>query len=138
MNIKIVKLPDHINPDKLIEDEVLRRFEYCPFCNAAREDGHGLPTIQFYEYESWYGYYYGYDEFSFGYHGIKVGFWKKLIDFLNPKEKKRHWAIIKFHCRNCNAEWFSPPFPTHTVDSLDDLELNDFKYINYTTTNKGG
>ena len=128
MNIKISKLPDAINPDDLIEKEICKRFADCPFCGAKYHELYSeeLSEVVRFSTESWYGYYYQCNDFGCSYNGINVGFWKRLKDFFNPKEKKRWWKVEEFYCHKCNAKWWTPPYPTRILDSLDDFELTDF------------
>lgn len=39
-NIKITKLPDILNPNKIAEDKILEKYGTCPFCGEKREYDH--------------------------------------------------------------------------------------------------
>ena len=51
-NIKITKLPDILNPNKIAEDKILEKYGTCPFCGEKREydrrNGRGSPGVSRY------------------------------------------------------------------------------------------
>lgn len=99
-NIKIIKLPDILNPNKIAEDKILEKYGTCPFCGEKREYDHrnGLnsPGVSRYSID-WHG---KYNERDGGIFAC-VRFW----------EKSRRWKYIKFTCYTCGAKWESPTYP---------------------------
>lgn len=98
-NIKIIKPPDMLNPNKIAEKKILEKYGVCPFCGEKRKfDYHnGMNSQGISEYNtSWYGKHDGNsNEFSC------LRFW----------EKDMFWNCKKFECHTCGAKWESPPYP---------------------------
>lgn len=90
--MKITKLPDGLDPNKLIADAVLERNRRCPFCGEDRDyttAGQGV------------------------YSGLSLmWFGKKSRKFEWIPFGDRNWREIHFVCYSCGAKWKSAPFPT--------------------------
>ena len=92
--MKITKIPDSIDPNKLIVKRVDEKLRKCPFCGENRDywdDLHGVMI----SHHSWYGREHENTESI----------------FLWPFGKKRLWQISEFKCYTCGAEWKSDPYP---------------------------
>lgn len=116
--IKITKLPDIINADVMIEEEIKKRYgSKCPFCGETRSVWDFSNPKEFMTKglyigslcKTWCGKQYE------GY---------KFISF-NPKywfQKDHHWKILCCKCYTCGATWDTPAFPT---DTLTQKELDE-------------
>ena len=96
--MRITKLPDDLDPNKLIADGVLEKDHKCPFCGEDRDyttAGHGV------------------------YSGLSlVWFGKRCRKFKWLPFGNRNWREIYFFCHSCGAKWKSHPFPTD-VNAVD-------------------
>lgn len=107
--MKITKLPNVIDPNIMIREEIERRNSICPFCNETEEYdlfkykivnnhihiGKGIEKQPC--YESWYGNKY---EYKHPFLGL-FAFW----------EPDLHWRVDHYICHTCGAEWKSDPYP---------------------------
>ena len=95
---KVTKLPDSMNPNKLIMEAMEEKYGICPFCGENRRVDFLAnidKAVRKDRSESWYG-------------------TRKESFFSNFKfwEPSHHWRIDKWKCKTCGAEWESEPFPT--------------------------
>ena len=96
--IKITKLPRHLNENELVYDEVFKESCICPYCNKS------VPVIS--HKKEWYG-----TEDS-------------KLNIFNLFKEKHNWAKFEFLCRDCGAKWESRPFRT---DYPDDTVMREIK-----------
>lgn len=96
---EITRVPDSINPNKLIMEAMDKKYGVCPFCGEYRRADlivcHNKLGIRKLASESWYG---------------KQR--KSLLWFLKFWEPNHVWRIDRWECKTCGAEWKSEPFPT--------------------------
>ena len=85
--MKITKLPDVIDPSKLIQEEVRKRNNICPFCKRRGLWGGELRSTK-----SWYG--------------------KQNHKLKSLFQKSHYWKIDYYKCYSCGAEWETDPYPT--------------------------
>ena len=119
----ITKLPDCIDPNKIIEKKINEEYgKCCPYCGESRkfkfdrEKGKYI-GIDVTNKTNWYGKQYEYSP------GKLSANW---LFFTPPKywfEKKRHWEIKEFKCHNCRTEWSTPAYPKDIINSSKDLKL---------------
>ena len=89
-DIKITRLPNNMNPNKIIENKIQDKYAKCPFCGTNHLSlfyGISFTTID------WYGKY------------NNEQWWK----FWEPN---RHWKQYHYTCAKCGAAWESEIFPT--------------------------
>lgn len=120
-DIKITKLPNIINPNIMLQDEIKKRYgSKCPFCGEVRSIWDFENSKEFMTKglriggicKTWYGKQYEIH---------------KPISF-NPKywfQKDHHWKILCCKCYTCGATWDTPPFPT---DVMTQKELDNIFY----------
>lgn len=99
-NIKITKLPKMLDPNRMMEEKIFRKYGVCPFCGENKEwdfrngfDSNGVEVLPI--TDSWYG---KRDEGS-------------IFSIFNFKEKNMHLKRDHYECHTCGAEWKSPPYP---------------------------
>ena len=103
-NIKIVKLPDAADPNKIIRKKVDEQNSVCPFCGEKRREnllenknGVGIRyTLLGYH---WYG---KHDEMEHPFLSM-FRFW----------EKDQFWKTNLYICNACGGEWHSEPYPKY-------------------------
>lgn len=97
--IKITRLPDILNPNKIVEEKIREKYGTCPFCGKKKNFNYrnGLNSQGVSEHDiSWYGKHDANEnEFSL------LRFW----------EKNTFWKCKKFECHTCGAKWQSPSYP---------------------------
>ena len=102
----ITKLPDNLDPNRMIEQEIEKRYKKCPCCGETREfpssdiSSHWVGEL----FRSWYGKQYEYTP------GKIEANWSF---FTPPKywfEKDHYWRINSYFCTGCGAKWESPAF----------------------------
>lgn len=112
MNINgstITKLPNDIDPQRIIEKTVYEKYHICPFCGENRSyemrhvNGRLMDTGV--RQKSYPDYYYGLPRDG--------KFW-----WLKFWRKRHRWRKDKYQCFNCGAEWESEWYPTD-IDGLD-------------------
>lgn len=98
-NIKITKLPDILNPNKIAEKKIFEKYGICPFCGEKERFGcdnsRGSKGVWDWE-TTWYG---KHDKNNNKFSWLR--FWEKNII----------WKCKKFECHTCGAKWESPPYP---------------------------
>ena len=105
---KVTKLPARIDPDKLIQQEIDKRFGRCPFCDC---------NIYSREVDRWFGQQNEHDDFTY-YHSVWQAdrrdgtMLKHIINRLRSREPDHKWAVAKYRCGKCGAEWQSEPYRT--------------------------
>ena len=114
---KVTRLPNELNPNKMILEFMDKKYSVCPFCGENRR----ISNVEFYIYNheginktrsmSWYGH-------------KSNSFWS-MFKFW---EKKYHWRVDYWSCNACGAEWESEPYPTDSVKIADNVNTT---YINY-------
>lgn len=117
-DIKLVKLPNSIDPNILIKKEIHKRYSKCPccgedksFCDYAWEGEYKKGIIR-YAQRSWYGKYYEGDDCLFH------------LQNLNPRNwiaHNHHWKVNRYECYSCGAIWECPPYP---ADIISDKEAD--------------
>lgn len=101
-NIRITKLPDAADPNKIIQRKVREQNSICPFCGEKRREdlfeNNGNVGIRNSVWgRSWYG---KHDEKEHPFRSI-FRFW----------EKDQSWSTNYYHCNACGGEWESEPYP---------------------------
>ena len=104
--MKVTKLPDSIDPNILMKEEIERRNFTCPFCGETerfdlvkylkRESSAKGVRKQMFNKE-WYGNKYEYKHPFIGW----FAFW----------ERSYYWTVDYYECITCGAEWESDPYP---------------------------
>lgn len=98
--MKITKLPDSIDPNILMKEEIKRRNSTCPFCGETEQyhmfklEMKGVGWVNF---KQLYGNKYEYKHPHIGW----LAFW----------ERNYHWTINNYKCYTCGAEWEGDPYP---------------------------
>lgn len=104
----ISKLPDKLNPNVLLEKEITKKFEKCPFCGETKSWTHFIGTKEYLHkglhtsYRTWYGK---------PYEGDGNLFHLQELNPINWFKPNHHWRVNEYHCCSCGAEWESDPFP---------------------------
>ena len=110
-DIRVTKLPNIINPNSMVEDEIKKRYgSKCPFCGEEKSIWDFKNSKEFMTKgldigslcRTWYG---------------KRDEENKVIIF-NPKywfQKDHHWKVLYCKCYTCGAAWDTPPFPTDAI-----------------------
>ena len=100
-NIKITRLPDMLNPNKMMEEKIFRTYGVCPFCGENKEwdfrngfDSNGVEILPI--VDSWYG---------------KHNESGSIFSLFNFREKDMYWKRDHFECHTCGTQWKSPPYP---------------------------
>lgn len=101
--MKITKLPNKIDPNKMIEEEIDKNNSICPMCGEHAEyqfdrlygGGSGIERVPI--TTSWYGKQYE-DERPLE----AFKFWKE----------NHHWKRNHYECHTCGCKWMSDAFPT--------------------------
>ena len=113
MEINIEKLPNKLDPQFLIQEEIKKRYgSVCPFCGETKSfldysvfKGLGLSSNY-----TWYG-----KQYEVNPSKQKIPFLKLIKSWFQPS---RHWEILSFNCFTCGGKWLTPAFPTE--DLLDE------------------
>lgn len=83
-DIKIIRLPDKCDPNKIMRERIEEMYRACPFCN---NEGEILRTT------SWYG------------KDHTKSWFRRLFD------KRNRWRIDHYYCDVCGAAWDTPAYP---------------------------
>lgn len=129
-DIRITKLPNIVNPNDLLKEEVKKRYgSKCPFCGEVRSIWDFSNSEEFMTkgldigslHKTWYG---------------KQCEANKFIN-INPKywfQKDHHWEILCCKCFTCGAEWETPPYPTDAVTQKElDSIFKNYDWGEYST-----
>ena len=110
MKMKVTKLPDSLDPNKLIEKKIREKCgTKCPFCGETKKWHPIMMTAAGQPVQ-------GLRESYFDYIGRQD---KSISSFF----KERYvWRVLKYTCYTCGASWESEPFPTN-IDT-GDYEIN--------------
>lgn len=109
----ITKLPDKIDPNKIMMDEIDKRYRRCPCCGETRF----FPTDNVNDgwivklYRSWYGKQHEYSP------GKAYPNFFLFIPIKYLFEKSRHWRINSYSCTGCGTRWDSIAFPTDILNT---------------------
>lgn len=99
-DIKITRLPDILDPNKIADEKIQEKYGTCPFCGEKRKynwrNGWVSPGVEAIT-DDWYG---KHDEMD-----------KGLLVWLRFWEKNIYWKRMRFRCYTCGAKWESPPYP---------------------------
>ncbi len=112
--IKITQLPNMLNPNEIIKNEIKRIYgNKCPFCGESRDFLNCLSNGEYKGidsgvYKAWYGKQYEADRKTFSI--------KKMF------EKSRYWNVDCYSCYTCGCHWDTPAYPR---DILDNADLNN-------------
>lgn len=107
-DIKIIRLPNDIDPDVLTRKTIMEKYAVCPYCGnkdyvdrwifLKEEKEKGVISIG---KEKWYGY----PDGKFGTD------WNGLIYTIKHRKELMDWKKYLYHCYKCGCEWESKPFP---------------------------
>ena len=111
MKMKVTKLPDSLDPNKLIEKKIREKCgTKCPFCGETQKYRH-LPMVKAGE------------PFERGIRESSREYWgrpdKSIFSFFKDPYL---WKVLVYTCYTCGASWESEPFPTN-IDT-GDYEIN--------------
>lgn len=144
MKIKITKLPNDLNLDRIIKKRMAETYRRCPYCYDKTFKKHLdeiKPPRNNRETKYTEDDYKRADELSLKdvtgmYHLVRDNFVGAPIEKPIPgykgnlfkKNKKFTWEYIHYKCGNCGIEWDSPEFP---VGFSDDPEIINTIFENY-------
>lgn len=105
-DIKIIRLPNDMNPDVLVRKVMKEKYAVCPYCgNKDYVEG----TLLGYIYKNkviikekvWYGY-------PDGKSGLD---WNGLIYIIKHRKERTNWKKYIYYCDKCGCGWESKSFP---------------------------
>jgi len=102
--MKVLKLPDSIEPNKLLESKIRKENSICPFCGETKI----YDLFTFVKEGIWDTS--GVECVSDGIvgmerYGVEKPFWKHLFS------KPQWWKTLEFKCHTCGAKWKTDEFP---------------------------
>lgn len=101
MNVKITKLPETINPNKILREKMAERYSVCPFCGETEKCKN--------PYDIWKSRSGIHQNMPKSWHGKRNE--DNMFSVFKFWERSRYWKIDQYKCYTCGAEWESEPYP---------------------------
>lgn len=114
-DIKIIRLPNDVNPDVLVRKTMKEEYAVCPYCGNKDciDFINGIQNKITIDEKTWYGY-------PDGKSGLD---WNGLIYMIKHRKERMNWEKYIYHCYKCGCGWESKPFPDKilTKEEISDM-----------------